>query len=224
MSEIGRSLFTFGIDERPWDRAHYTSGREKFAFYTARDFEPDSWKALYPNPAFLRMTERDAAWMARQIARFSVDDIRRVVRLGQWRDDGDVEYLTKILVIRQRDILRRYFAHLSPLGEVHAAGTDQICATDFARLREVSPAQTFRYTVVERGDGKAVPLTPEVGDDGSVCFRTQPVIMGSVGDADPARRVTFEVRNGTSAGPLLIHTYDLGSRGMHVVGLTRAND
>jgi hypothetical protein len=54
-----------------------------------------------------------------------------------------------------------------------------------------------------------------------VCFRTQPVVSGSFADGDPARIVTFEVRNGTGAGPLVIQSYDLGSRGMRVAGLTR---
>jgi hypothetical protein len=33
--------------------------------------------------------------------------------------------------------------------------------------------------------------------------------------------VTFEVRNGSAAGPLVIHGYDLGARGVRVVGVTR---
>jgi hypothetical protein len=31
----------------------------------------------------------------------------------------------------------------------------------------------------------------------------------------------FEITNGTSAGALEVHTYDLGARGMFVVGLRR---
>jgi hypothetical protein len=33
--------------------------------------------------------------------------------------------------------------------------------------------------------------------------------------------VIFEISNGTAAGPLEIHAYDLDSRGMFVVGLKR---
>jgi len=39
-------------------------------------------------------------------------------------------------------------------------------------------------------------------------------------DDDPARRVTFELRNGSAAGALAIHAYDLG-RGMRVVCVIR---
>ncbi len=219
--DILGQLVTLGVRERPWDRARFTVGREKFGYFGTQDFKPHEWKPAYPNPAFLRMTERDAAWMARLIARFSPEDIRDLVDLGQWTDPADAQYLTNVLLERQRRILVRYLDKVSPLGEVHAVAPDQICATDFARLRGIFPAATFRYLVVERGAGKTLQLRAEVGEDGAVCFRPRPVVTGNHRDSDPARIVTFEIRNGTSAGPLVIHTYDLGKRGMRIVGLVR---
>jgi len=221
VAEIFRSLVTFGAEERPWDHARPVPGHEKFAFFRARDFDPPRWKPMYPNPAFLRMTERDAAWMARLIARFSADDIRRLVALGQWSDPGDAEYLTGLLVERQRRILARYLGVLSPLGDVRAPGPDQICATDFARLRRIAPSAAFHYTVVERGGGRTLELPVELGDGGALCFRPRPVVTGDLADSDPGRIVTFEVHNGAAPGPLVIHTYDLAGRGVRVVGLTR---
>jgi hypothetical protein len=229
-ADIARSMVTFGIEERPWDRARQAPGRGKFGFYRVDDFDPDDWKPMYPNPAFLRMTERDGAWMARLIARFSIGDIRRIVALGAWSDPSDAEYLTQLLVQRQRKILARYLGVLSPLGEIHAPAPDQVCATDFARLRELAPASAFRYTAIERGGGRSRAVRAEAGADGVVCVRTQPLVaavrarLGSIDatpDGDPARRVTIEIRNGTASGPLVIHAYDLGGRGMRVAGATR---
>jgi hypothetical protein len=220
-ADIFRSLLTLGAEEQPWDHARRMPGREKFAFYRTQDFDPALWKPAYPNPAFLRMTERDAAWMARLIARFSIDDIRGFVALGRWSDPTDGDYLTNVVAERQRRILLRYLNKLSPLGEVHAAATDRICATDFARLRAIFPAEAFRYTIVERGGRKTIELRAELAGDGALCFRTQPVVAGDFADGDRARIVTFEIRNGTRAGPLVIQAYDLGRRGMRVVGVTR---
>ncbi|MEO7730111.1 MAG: hypothetical protein ABIY55_04000, partial [Kofleriaceae bacterium] len=115
-AEVSRALVTLGAEARPWDRAKLVPGREKFGYFRIQDFDPTRWKSLYPNPAFLRMTERDAAWMARLIARFSADDIHQLVLLGRWQDPGDVDYLTGVLVERQRRILVRYLGELSPLG------------------------------------------------------------------------------------------------------------
>jgi hypothetical protein len=219
--DIATSLLTLGAVERPWDRARRMPGREKFGYYRADDFEPASWKPVYPNPAFRRMTERDAAWMARLIARFSYADIRRLVGLGQWADPSDADYVTGILIERQHKILARYLTRLSPLGEIRRTG-DQICATDFARLRAVAPADRFRYTVTERAaDGSAIDLPVTAGDDGEVCFRPRAMIAGDPPADDPARRVRLEVRNGASAGPLVIHGFDHGTRGVRVVGATR---
>jgi hypothetical protein len=220
-AEIGRALITLGARERPWDHARETPGREKFGYYRAEDFDPGGWKPLYPNPAFVRMTERDAAWMARLIARFSRDDLRRFVALGRWQDPSDADYLARILIERQRRILVRYLGKLSPLGEVRAAGTGRICATDFARLREIAAPASFHYTIVERGGGRTIELPAELGDGGAVCFRPRAVVTGALPDAAPGRIVHLEIRNGTRAGPLVIHAYDLGRRGLQLAGLTR---
>ncbi|HEY1557765.1 MAG TPA: hypothetical protein VGF94_23195 [Kofleriaceae bacterium] len=215
-ADIALDLVTFGVLERPWDRAGIEPGRERFGYFSARDFDPDRWKPLYPNPAFLRMTERDAAWMARIIARFSPDDIRRFVDAGKLSRADDAAYLTRILVARQHLVLARYFARLSPLGDIHRAADGRICATDFARLRGVFPR--FAYTIAERaGAAASAPLAPELGADGIVCFA--PRAIG--GTAAAPRLAVFEVRDGTSAGPLRVHAYDEGTRGFRIVGAER---
>jgi hypothetical protein len=211
--DVARALFTFGAEERPWDRAHYETGEEKFAYYTTREFDPGAWRPFYPNPAFLRMTEHDAAWMARKIAKFTPEDVRKIVELGRWSRPIDAEYLTKVLIERQRKILYRYLLRLSPLGDVHSDG-DRICATDFARLRGLEPEAAFRYTIVQHEGRQHTPIPAELSEDGLVCWKPHP---GSGAQA-PA---TFDVRDGTSAGPLLVHAYDLGTKGFKVVGLTR---
>jgi hypothetical protein len=212
-ADIARALITFGAEERPWDRAYYEKGEEKFAYYTTRDFDPSGWVPFYPNPAFLRMTERDAAWMARKIAKFSPADVRKLVELGRWSKPVDAEYLTKILIARQRAILYRYLGKLSPLGDVHN-DADRICATDFARLRELEPESSFRYTIVQHEGRDHTPIAAELSPDGVVCWKPH---SGAGHDT----RTTFDVRDGTSAGPLLVHAYDLGEKGFKVVGLTR---
>ena len=218
-ADIMIDFVTLGVIERPWDRSERVKGHEKFAFFALHDFDPENWKPLYPNPAFLRMTERDGAWMARILARFSPDDIHDLVVAGKFSQPSDVEYLTRILIDRQHRVLARYFSRLSPLGDVRQGG-DQICVTDFARIRAVFGAETFRYRIVEHGGHQRLELESSRTADG-VCFRPVPLVEGNFTDADPHRRVTIEIHNGGPAGPLEIHAYDLGVRGMRVVGATR---
>ena len=76
-------------------------------------------------------------------------------------------------------------------------------------------------TVVERNRGKRIELPATTAADGTVCFRTQSFAPQGVPDGARERITIFEVSNGTGAGPLEIHTYDLGARGMFVAGVIR---
>jgi hypothetical protein len=166
------------------------------------------------------MTERDGAWMARIIARFSPADIRTIASAGRFSDPGDVDYLTQVMVERQHRILARYLTRLSPLADVRTS-PDRICAVDLARLREVFPPEQFHYTVVERAAGERIPLAAQAAPDGGVCWRPAPLAAPPGPDSALGRRVIFEVSNGTAAGPLEVHSYDLGARGLRIVGLIR---
>jgi hypothetical protein len=155
MGDIALDFITLGTIARPWDRAGVEKGREKFGLFSARDFKPEEWRGLYPNPAMIRMTERDAAWMARIIARFTPADVRGIVEAGRFSDPSDTDYIVKVLLERQRLILARYLMKRSPVAHVHAIGK-QLCATDLARSSGVLPADRFRYTVSQRAGGSRV--------------------------------------------------------------------
>jgi len=104
---------------------------------------------------------------------------------------------------------------------VQTVGADRICARDLARARGVFPEDGFHYRISERRCGKRLELEPSTAPDGTVCFRPQPAAAGDRPDDDPDRRVVFAIDNGTGAGPLVIDAYDLGSRGLRLVRLTR---
>jgi hypothetical protein len=219
-AEMGRDFLTFGVHERPWDRARLTPGHERFGYFSARDFDAERWVGAYPNPAFLRMTERDGAWMARIIARFTPEAVRAIVESGQFSQPGDTAYLTEILIARQHAILARYLSRLSPIADVRREPDHRICAVDLARLRTVFPAARFHYEAVEEIGGNTIALPVTTGADGAVCVAPPSLARDDHADDAPGRRVTIRVRNGI-AGPLVIHAYDLGARGLAIAGLTR---
>lgn len=222
LRDIAVDFVTLGLISRPWDRAAPVPGRERFGYFSAADFDPEAWKPAYPNPAFLRMTERDGAWMARLIARFSPEDLRALVAAGQFTDAGDADYLVHVLRVRQQRIFERYLTRLSPIADVHADADGRVCMLDLARLRGVYAAERFRYRVVERAEGRSTGLAAELRADGIVCFVPRRIAAGTRADDDAARIVVFEIDNGTGAGALDIFTYDLGpARGLRIVGLVR---
>jgi hypothetical protein len=220
---ISEDFLTFGIIQRPWDRARKTPGQEVFAYYSNMDFDPETWVNEYPNPAFSRMTESDGAWMARILARFTPAHVKKLAEMGQFAEPGRTAYLADLLEARLRIILMRYLQRLSPVANVHLEGST-LCATDVARAREVFPAESFRYEGELRVEGRApAPLAVAASEAGRVCVGLPPV------EAVGARRekpgyVIVRIANGASKGPLDAHLYAIAGGGYRLVGLERPEE
>jgi hypothetical protein len=207
-SDFGLDLATLGIPSRPWDRVRTTPGRELFGYFDVKGFDPGQWKSEYPNPAFTRLTERDAAWMARILARFTPAMIKALVDAGRLSKPDDAKYLEGVLEGRLARILERYLLRLSPITRVHLDG-DELCGTDLADQRHVRDAARFHYTArTQTGHALATRLL----GDGEVCVTLS---------HDLGRYTIVRVDDGVATGPLIVHLYNLGNDGFQVVGLER---
>jgi hypothetical protein len=222
--DMARDLVTLGIPTRPWDRVRRVPGEETFAFFNVKDFEPDHWKNEYPNAAFSRMTERDGAWMARILARFTPEMVEALGRMGRFSDPRKTDYLIGVLQGRLDRILERYLTtRLSPLAEVHVAGTDRLCAEDLAKTRRLRPVADFRYDA-RLSNGAAeqqLPVTRQ--PDGLICA-TLPHVAAEGGARDDAaeRYVRVTIADGVARGSLVAHLFDLGpTRGYRLAGIER---
>ncbi len=213
---------TLGVQARPWDHAARTPGAENFGYFSARDFDPDLWRGEYPNPAYSRMTERDAAWATRIIARFTEEDVRAAVGVGNFTKPEHTEFLVNVLLERQRIILRRYFSKLSPLADVRVEGRT-MCATDLSRSTGTFPTKAFHYASdVTRGTSDPSAVRALVHPDGEVCVELpRAEHAASLPDNAIERYTTVGVTNGVAPGPLLTHFYDLGERGLILAGIER---
>jgi hypothetical protein len=220
--DMARDLVTLGIPTRPWDRVRREKGQESFAFFNVKDFEPDQWKNEYPNAAFSRMTEQDGAWMARILARFTPEMVEALGGASKFSDSRKSAYLTSVLQGRLDKILERYLTRLSPLTNVHVAGTDALCAEDLAETRRLRPSTEFRYDA--RLSTSAVqPLAVARQADGTICVTLPRVAAeGGARDDAPERYVRIRLTDGVAQGPLVAHLYDLGpTRGYRLAGLER---
>lgn len=228
LGDVSVDLVTFGLVPRPWDRAQRSPDGKIFGYFHSRDFEPDAWKGGYPNPAFSRMVERDGAWAARILSRLGPEHVEAAVRVGDYTDPQHTDFLIHHLLIRQRNILERYFAELSPIADVAVSGAE-LCGRDLARWRAVYPAADFKYSAtVYAGEALDKRSAPAVrpATDGGVCV-TLPHIADDGGAADdaPSRYAVVDVGNGKAKGPLRAHLYDLGpKRGFRLVGVERPDD
>jgi hypothetical protein len=219
--DIGLDFVTLGIPTRPWEKTERARGHEKFGYFDVATFVPEDWKNEYPNPSFSRMTERDGAWMARILARFTPEMVSALAEMGRFSDPSDTAYIATVLNGRLERILARYLTHLSPLADVHVVGQDQLCALDLARVRRLRSDSAFRYSAV--AGGQALPVTTQADGTACVTLPRRPTSADpGVRDDAPARYLVVAIGNGVAQGPLVAHLYDLGPvRGYRLVGIER---
>ena len=166
---VGEDLVTFGLIQRPWDDLRFGPSGPVFAYYDVEHFVPEDWRPGYPNPAFGRMSERDAAWMARIIAKFSDEHLRAVIAQAKLNDEFLERELFRLLKGRQTKVLKRYLAELSPLAHpqlkplpvpaptpatassatrqsvTSTSATEHLCVTDLAVQSSVVSANARVY-------------------------------------------------------------------------------
>jgi hypothetical protein len=220
--DMTRDLVTLGIPTRPWDRVRRTPGEEIFGFFNVKDFEAEDWKNEYPNAAFSRMTERDGAWMARILARFTPEMIDALAGMGKFSDPTKTAYLASVLKGRLDKILNRYLTRLSPVTGAHVEGTDQLCAEDLAETRALRSPEQFRYRAVLSNRPGAAELSV-TRRSGGICVGL-PHVAADSGSPDGAaeRYVRVTLADGVAQGPLVAHLYDLGpNRGYRLAGIER---
>jgi len=219
---VAEDFLSLGLQRRPWERVQLTGGI--FGYFSAREFEPEAWRGEYPNPAFMRMTEQDGAWMARILAHFDDDLVSAAVKVGKY-DTVSERYLTETLIARRRAILQRYLGKVSPIARV-SANTAGVCGVDLARLTKTVPNEglSFRAYVYRGPQLEPAPkahfrsvASPEVCLD-----IAHAALPASLPQNDPARYVVVDITNGYAPGPLRVHLYDLGEQvGYHLAGIER---
>ena len=163
---IFQSLATLGL----WTYAWETKPGEVFpslGYLESETFDPDEWHCDYANPAFEKITIRDAFWAAKIITSFSDEDVRTIVGKGYSPDPGAEEYLVRILIERRDIIGTRYFdiQKINPLDrftvDVTAGGDFLLRFVDLAVERGYADRASSRYRY-QVGDDSAITLDPKI--------------------------------------------------------------
>jgi len=145
-------LLTFGLLDRPWQHARFGPAGPTLGYFDARRFAPDEWRTAYPYGPFTRMTERDAAWMARILARLSPDDLEAIVDHAKLRDAVVREEVLRILLVRRERLLRRYLGKLSPLTQPTVAN-GELCLRDVAVEAGIADGPARVCAPMPQGEG-----------------------------------------------------------------------
>jgi len=217
-------FFTFGLYPRPWDKVQEGPAGRVLAYYDIDTFDPEDWKPGYPNPAFNRMTERDAAWMARIVAKIDDNAVDAIVDAAKIKNAIVDKELRRILKGRREKILRRWLRKLSPLTAPELVGTDKVCLEDVVVTAKLATMSARKYTVRAYVGDKLEQVempTATSPSEGRVCT-TLPKIAGASATS-PAYAIV-DVHSWSpgfeAIGPARVHLYDLGGS-YKVVGLER---
>jgi len=218
---------TLGFIERPWDTARLGRSGRVFGYFSVERFEPERWRPGYPNPAFGRMQERDGAWMARIIARFSPEHLQALVATADLQDSFLEHELLRILTGRRERILRRYLLGLSPLTDPQLqrhAERVWLCLTDLVVSSGLLPAQARSYSarIFAGPSATAIGATRVHAHPPSACVELPAELPDDAGQ--PAYVIVDVWADTYGAGPQppsRLHLYRLGPFDYRLVALER---
>ena len=161
LDEVKRNLVAFGLRTPTYRKVHWPNfpEYESVGRWESESYEPQEWKNDYPNPAFVRMTDRDAFWAAKIIMRFTSEELLAIVEAGQISDPEQERYFHQVLVERQQKSARYYMNRVNPLDEFEV--TDE--GLRFANLSE-------RYGFAEAGT--RYQMSWSVYDNGTAAVRS----------------------------------------------------
>jgi hypothetical protein len=134
-------FFSLGLYVPRWARAHYPKlpavGRFEW-----KTFDAWNWVPEYRNPAFVNRLPDDAFWAAKQVMAFSDEQIRALVKTGQYSDPVAENWITQCLIKRRDKIGKAFFAQVLALD--HFAVKDgRLAFEDLAAKYGLAPSRQY---------------------------------------------------------------------------------
>lgn len=224
---IFMDLITFGTIERPWEDTRFSATKAVLGYYQVEGFFPDAYRPGYPNPAMLRMTEADGAWMARILARMTPAHIEAMIDAGQIQNPALRDELLRVVLGRRQKSLARYLGRLSPLTAPTVSLRPQgaeLCMDDLAVIGGVLPVMGRKYGArAFLGDTVTKQAIERVRVGPKVCVDLPP----TGGAAEEPRYLIVDMYAFTSSEPRVparVHLYHSGGTDYTVVGLERPDN
>jgi hypothetical protein len=194
-------FFTLGMYVPKWARIRYphlpSVGRFEWTH-----FDPERYKTEYPNMAFTNRLPDDTFWAARQVMAFTDEEIRAIVRTGEYSDPAAEKWIADALIARRDKIGRTYFARVLPLDRFRVS-RNRLEFDDLAAQYNFAPRQT--YTVRwSRFNNSLATKTPIAGASGPELppqmrqTRAGDYFAAEIGRSDSAKTVTVYLRSGRS--------------------------
>ena len=156
------SLVSLGMVVWPWEHATKDPLPPSIGYFESANFHPNKFEPIIPNPAFEKRTDRDAYWGARIVMAWRDDDLRALIKSGQFSDTAAEQYLLQTLIERRDKIGRYWFGKVNPLDHFELDHTGDVLTIDFDDLAIVYGLET-----------SAAIYDCQVSNDRGVIFKRQ---------------------------------------------------
>lgn len=134
--EFIKAFLGLGLWTKPWQKRWYEAGEKPHSspavgYFDNRYFDPGKYKTQLPYFALKDLTRADGFWAAKIIMAFTDEEIRTIVKAGEYTDPQDTEYVAQVLIERRDKIGRYWFEKANPLDRLDIKG-DRLVFEDLA--------------------------------------------------------------------------------------------
>lgn len=165
--ETLKAVLSLGIWKKPWQKRWDESNRQianpSVGYFDNRYFDPARYKTQLPYYPFKDLTRADGFWAAKQIVKFTEEEIRAIVSTGDYSDPSSRETIAQTLIERRDLIARHWFKETNPLDEFQlfeSEGAYELRFVDLAVRHGFEPegSSVYRFDVIGRERGKGIRL------------------------------------------------------------------
>ena len=210
-NDAAKQFLSLSLYTPKWMRAHYPKLPAVGRFESAV-FDPERYKTDYPNPAFYNRLPDDEFWAARQVMRFTDDEIRAIVKTGEYSDPRAEEWIAKCLIERRDKIGRTYFRKVIPLDQF-AIRDQRLVFEDLWATYKFGPAPALQVQWA-RFDNETESKT---SIEGAVSFD----LPAAVRSASPGSYFAATIRGEEAKKTVTVYVRAVSSGAFRVVGIDR---
>lgn len=210
-SDAAGQFLSLSLYTPKWMRADYPKLKSVGRFESAV-FEPDKYKTDYPNSAFYNRLPDDEFWAARQVMRFTDEDIRAIVKTGEYSDPRAEQWIAKCLIERRDKIGRTYFQKVLPLDQF-AVRDQRLVFEDLWAVYKFGPPHALQVQW-DRFDNQTATKTAL---DGATSFDLPAAVRSSA----PGSYFAATIRGDDAKKTVTVYVRAVSGGSFRVVGIER---
>lgn len=207
-------IASFGLIKRPWE-SRKISPLRGVGLYGVDDYDPATWKPSTPAQLPVIWADRyDKFWGSKILIRFTRPQIAAAVDAARFTDPRASEFLTNMIVERQRKTAKHWFAQVNPIDDF-TFNDGALCFTDLAIQYKLTRRPTTFVITAFDADRKQLAVRKGVSPDsmGRACF--EPKLSEA-----PGRYTILQIENSRGMPGTLVHLATANDR-PRVIGLHR---